>query len=217
VRVSSPPAGGEAASPATDVGRTPTATPPLQAPPNAHGFGRALPPTARPHLFNVRILSSSLFQKHASCNWRFLRPFQSALLATRVSFSLSIARFLQLVFLAAFPERASCDARFLRPFQNTLLATGVSLRLPFRSRLLTIRVSFSLSTARFLRHAFLSVFLSRACCLQLAFLLAFQEHTSCHARFFQPFNRTFLSANAHFLRHFSRPTCTYLDSLCYLA
>jgi hypothetical protein len=113
------------------------------------------------------------FPERASCDARFLQPFNRTLLATRVSCGLSRARFLRRAFLAAFPEHASCDwrfspssfqeqtsydSRFFQPFNRTLLATRVSLRLPFKSLLLATGVSFGLSRAHFLPRAFLSAF-----------------------------------------------------------
>lgn len=87
VRVSSPSAGGEAASLATDVGRTPTATPQLHTPPPAHGLCRALPPPPAPILSTSFFFSSSVFAKQTSFDWRFSQPFNRTLLLVDARFS----------------------------------------------------------------------------------------------------------------------------------
>jgi hypothetical protein len=103
-------------------------------------------PTARAYPFNVRILSSSAFQEHTSCGWRFFfQPFSSRLPAAGAPFNLSGAYFLRLVLLlSAFQEHIFFGWRFFfQPLSSRLLSTDAS--------------SLSLSGADFLRLALLLV------------------------------------------------------------
>jgi len=139
VRVSSPPAGGTAASVLKRCWAAAHSDPTARAR-FLEGFAPHRPRLAfqRPSLS-----SSSAFAKQTPCDWRFFQSLRSRLLATHTSLRLCEADIFRLTLLSAFAKQTSYDWRFPQSLRSRHLPTDAPL---------------SLCEADFLRLAFLSVF-----------------------------------------------------------